>query len=343
MDEAFSCGVDRRYIQLVVNHLEQAHVTLTADDMALLAHDGTAIVKWDSLVCILSRLDRELTSQDPAWAVRLGTVASPDARGVPGSLFLNAGTLGAAFATAVELDPLVQSAYRTRWIEGPETTQIRLERATGTTVENARACEIRFSALLSACSRVSDLPCKPVEVHFTCDPFPLTDMHRNVFGDNIVFNAPFCAMFLDAMTLSRRIPGSCAALFKQLKQQLWSDGGRSSDVIEIATRVRRDVVHALDHGHGASIEAVARRLGTSTRSLQRALAEAGLTYRMLVDRARHERASQLLKDRSHSLLSIALHLGFSDQASFTRACIRWSGLTPKLYRDSLIPPAPMMS
>lgn len=343
MHEPSACGVDRRYIQLVVNHLAQARVALTSDDMALLVDDGTPLVSWDSLVCILDRLNRDLTDHDPSWAVRLGSIAAPDARGLPGSLMLNAGTLGAAFAAAVEFDPLLQSAYTSRWIEGPEMTQIRFERLTSITIVNARAVEIRFAALLAACSRVTDLPCKPVMVHFTCDPFPLSDMHREVFGDNIVFNAPYCAMFLDAVTLSRRIPGACEGLFAQLKQQLWNIGGRAPDAVEIATRVRLDVASALNQGHGASIEAVARRLGTSTRSLQRALAEAGLTYRLLVDRARHERASRLLRDRSQSLLSIALHLGFSDQASFTRACIRWSGMTPKLYRDTLIPPAPMAS
>jgi AraC-like DNA-binding protein len=171
-------------------------------------------------------------------------------------------------------------------------------------------------------------------VHLTCAPFALAPAHREIFGDNIVFNAPFSAMFLDTMTVNRAIPGGCHALFKQLRQQLLNKAQRH-DAPAIGDRVSSDIGNALDGGKPVAIDDVAQRLGTSTRSLQRALGAAGLTYRHILDRARRDRAAVLLKERSQTLLSIALTLGFSDQASFGRACLRWSGKPPGHYRDTL--------
>ena len=70
----------------------------------------------------------------------------------------------------------------------------------------------------------------------------------------------------------------------------------------------------------------------SCRSLQRILAGHGLTLRRLLDQVRFERACELLEDDSARLVDIALDLGYSDQAHFTRAFRRWTGETPGAYR-----------
>jgi AraC-like DNA-binding protein len=171
-------------------------------------------------------------------------------------------------------------------------------------------------------------------VHLTCAPFALAPTHRQVFGENIVFNAPFNAMFLDRSTVNRAIPGACPSLFKQLRRQLLSNAQRH-DAPAIGDRVSCDIGNSLECGQPVAIHDVAQRLGTSTRSLQRALGAAGLTYRHILDGARRDRAAVLLKEGSQTLLSIALTLGFSDQASFGRAYLRWSGKPPGHHRDTL--------
>jgi AraC-like DNA-binding protein len=90
----------------------------------------------------------------------------------------------------------------------------------------------------------------------------------------------------------------------------------------VASQVLRELERRLHQG-APPISAVARALGTSSRSLQRALAEAGTSYRELVDHARRCRARALL---AQGLLpaDVALRLGYADLTSFTRAFARWS-------------------
>lgn len=76
------------------------------------------------------------------------------------------------------------------------------------------------------------------------------------------------------------------------------------------------------------VAAVARELATSSRSLQRRLAERNTTFRALVDSARSQRAVALLQ-AGLSLDDIAAQLGFSDERALRRALRRWTGRTAR--------------
>jgi AraC-like DNA-binding protein len=70
----------------------------------------------------------------------------------------------------------------------------------------------------------------------------------------------------------------------------------------------------------------------SVRVLQRRLSEFGLTYSQLVDEVRLELARRLFENSRLNLSDIAQELGYSDAAHFTRAFVRWTGVTPSAFR-----------
>jgi AraC-like DNA-binding protein len=78
--------------------------------------------------------------------------------------------------------------------------------------------------------------------------------------------------------------------------------------------------------------AAAEAAGMSVRSLQRRLASEGLTFSQLIDEVRFEMAVPQLRDPDIRLTDIALSLGYSDPAHFTRAFGRWGGVSPSEYR-----------
>lgn len=84
-------------------------------------------------------------------------------------------------------------------------------------------------------------------------------------------------------------------------------------------------------GH-PSIERVAECLGTSTRSLQRDLQLKGVTYSDLVDSVRYELAQSLLRNTTCRISEVSAMLGYTDPSSFSRAFMRWSGVSPRGYR-----------
>jgi AraC-like DNA-binding protein len=82
-------------------------------------------------------------------------------------------------------------------------------------------------------------------------------------------------------------------------------------------------------------ERVAKRLNISARTLQRRLNDWGVTFEELIDEYRRDRAFRLLMRADHSILEIAYSLGYSDPAHFTRAFKRWTGASPRSYRNAI--------
>jgi AraC-like DNA-binding protein len=68
------------------------------------------------------------------------------------------------------------------------------------------------------------------------------------------------------------------------------------------------------------------------RTLQRRLADAGASYERLRERSRFGTATRLLASTDATVLEIALDVGYSDHAHFTRAFRRWTGVPPREFR-----------
>jgi len=83
-----------------------------------------------------------------------------------------------------------------------------------------------------------------------------------------------------------------------------------------------------------SLIKLAIMLDTSPRSLQRKIAEMGLTYRHVLDEARCDSACKLLSGSELKINEVATVLGYDDAGSFTRAFERWMGLSPLAFRNS---------
>ena len=73
----------------------------------------------------------------------------------------------------------------------------------------------------------------------------------------------------------------------------------------------------------------------SVRTFQRRLAEAGWTYKELLDDVRFAEARRAMARPDELLKVVAIDVGFEEQASFTRAFRRWAGLPPREYRLQL--------
>ncbi|MEL0168854.1 MAG: AraC family transcriptional regulator [Pseudomonadaceae bacterium] len=82
-----------------------------------------------------------------------------------------------------------------------------------------------------------------------------------------------------------------------------------------------------------TLEQLANQLHCTTRTLRRHLQRAGCGYQQLLDQLRFQRAKLLLNHEQLPIYAIAEQLGFSETASFRHAFQRWSGTTPRAWRQ----------
>lgn len=100
---------------------------------------------------------------------------------------------------------------------------------------------------------------------------------------------------------------------------------------DVLADVRRVVRLGLPDGP-VPLSAVAARLRTSERTLQRRLSAAGTSWRDVLDGERREVALRHLEDPRSRLVDVALAAGFADASAFGRAFRRWTGEAPAAWR-----------
>lgn len=138
------------------------------------------------------------------------------------------------------------------------------------------------------------------------------------------------AVVFDRAVLERPIPNADATAHHHFAKQVGKLLGRLDEPFAVA--VERNIEESLIRG-GLSQGGVAKRLGMSTRSLQRRLRENGLTYSEVVASTRRSVAARLLGEPDLAIGDIAFALGYEDVRSFNRFFRSWAGVTPKAHRE----------
>jgi AraC-like DNA-binding protein len=91
---------------------------------------------------------------------------------------------------------------------------------------------------------------------------------------------------------------------------------------------------AADPGRGWTVDTLARAAAASPRTLQRRLAQRGLSFTQLLSSARLTGAARLLTVGSMPTAEVGYVCGFADQAHFTRQFKQHTAMTPGLYRNA---------
>jgi AraC-like DNA-binding protein len=136
---------------------------------------------------------------------------------------------------------------------------------------------------------------------------------------------------LSAMDANRSFLTANEAMWQVFEPDLRKRLGELDATASTAQRVRSALLELLPAGQ-SSIDAVARRLAVSKRTLQRRLEEEGGNFRALVNGTREDLARHYLTQTALSPSEIGFLLGFVDPNSFFRAFHDWTGTTPDALR-----------
>ena len=145
------------------------------------------------------------------------------------------------------------------------------------------------------------------------------------------FHCPHNALLVRREDADRPLPMYDPHLVRMLDDQCRAQLQRRQ-LSGVAGQVRQQLLGAA--GLVASLEDVASALAMSSRSLRRKLDQEGTSFRALVEEERRQLALQLLEGSDMKLDELAIHLGYTDTASFTRAVRRWTGQSPGQYRKA---------
>jgi AraC-like DNA-binding protein len=246
---------------------------------------------------------------------------APLAREVRGSP-----TVGSALASA--------SAVSARYCGGQRleiTTHgasVRVQRRFPDSLRRGRrqANDFALQMLIELVRRGAGAGWRPAELHIEGPAPGHAEEIAALSAGSTHFGARADCLVLSPSVLALRLPPTPGS---------GSPGSAPLPDVDFVASVRETIRSLLDLGR-LSVPNVAEAAGTSVRSLQRCLAAEGLRFTRMVDEARFEAASRLLRDSATRITDVSFELGYTDAANFTRAFHRWSGASPQDFRRATL-------
>jgi len=271
-------------------------------------------------------------SGDPFFGLHLGEKVRPATFHIVGYTLMNAANLSDAFEKLNQYQRLISDGGVFQRVPVKKGVWVIYHSRPGSLPFFFHQVDAVLTSILSFSNWVTGNALIPLEVSMKRSAPTDADEYVRVFGVQPSFSSDFDGVLISYDILDLPLLDSdeelCEIHEKHAKQRLSElELIRSlSDRVEFILEK-----HIADPELGRSF--VAMQLGMSEKSLQRRLAEKGLTFQSLHVGVRKRLALDYLSDTTVPLTEIALLLGFSDSSAFYRAFKRWTGCTPGDYRD----------
>lgn len=172
---------------------------------------------------------------------------------------------------------------------------------------------------------------QPVRASLSYSAPSHTHLYERYLGCPVRFNAPISELVYPKSILSAK-PRMAHGLTSKILQETCD---RILGEVKTSTGVSGEVyqIIASTPGHSPSMEAVAKQIGTTVRTLNRKLTTEKTSFTRILDDVRWNLASEYLRSTNLSIDDISELVGFSDAANFRHAFRRWTGSTPARYRS----------
>jgi AraC-like DNA-binding protein len=190
--------------------------------------------------------------------------------------------------------------------------------------------EMQFGIHVSLHRDVMGQDFKPKELHVTYAA-PLTvEQYRDAFSCGVLFDQPSNELAFDAALLDAIPPLgdklTNPAILKMCDKLLEEFELRQG----LSGKVREALLVNL--AEPTPVDAIARHLGQSPRTLRRKLQDEGASIQKLRDELRLQVAIKYLRDTDMTVEEASDALGFNEASNFRRAFARWTNMSPHQFR-----------
>lgn len=161
-----------------------------------------------------------------------------------------------------------------------------------------------------------------------------TSLHELIFRCPIEFDAPHNEFLFERRLLSYRTNGSLKYFKWFLDRYIRSRIRRLPIYDQTMTTMVASAIRSMLGSGLCSSEFVANSLGMSNRKLQRLLSHEATSFSQILDDVRRATAIEILLESDVPISRIAGLLDYSAIAPLTAAFRRWTGVSPRAFRNS---------
>jgi len=271
-------------------------------------------------------------SGDPLIGLALGEPFLPQRYGLYGYALLSAPTARQALSFGAHFGRLTFSFFSLEFsVQGKQAS---FSMADPPPIEQAlidlyldrdiSAAVVAFTALLGR-------PFPKEEIHLAHDGHGRQEDYRDYFGCDLVFSSTPGRLVFSSAFLDDPLPQGDPESSEHFRQQCQMMIARLTSQSHFVDDMRMMILAR--PGYFPDIEYLAEKMSVSVRTLRRRLREEGSSYRELLDEIRFGLARDYLTDTRLPLEEISALLGYSEPGNFSHAFRRWSGRSPRAYRQ----------
>jgi AraC-like DNA-binding protein len=238
-------------------------------------------------------------------------------------------TIGEAMETLAEFYVLHTSMSSVRAVRDEQGMVLTYDLGNASSPGEIQAIELGLANGTRYLRSICGTAWRPVVVQFRHAAPADWTMHKRTFGPSVYFDQDRNAIVLDRDTVMRPVTQLRRTAHRVLEAHLRTERAQMGALWVVNTQT---IIRALLPFADSSLNAIARALATSPRSLQRRLFEAGTTFDELRDQVRQDLAVKHVQQSNLRLTEISEMLGYSQQSAFSRAVKRVRGVTPRQLR-----------
>lgn len=335
-------GKDRYSINLSVSLLSQivrylTHLKIDAGAVfrsagvdPLIMESPDTRISLDTYLAVENAAIR--VTNDTYFGLHIGEFSEVDNWSILGFMMMNCRTLGEAFEKSGRYSAIIGNLIHGRVQIG--FRKIKMILMTPKYVpELPRHCfEAAFSGGVRLMRSLSGKPLSPLEVGFSY-PLPESiDEYRRIFGCPVLFGRKHTYMTLDMSLAKVPVPLPNAAMLEHFENYAKEYLSELEGADKTTRMVTREILSRLDQKK-VNIGSIAADLSMSVRTLQNRLKSEGTVFSELLDETRRRLAEKYLRE-NFTVEDITYLLGFAETSVFRKAFKKWSGMTPKEFREA---------
>jgi len=268
---------------------------------------------------------------DPYLGLHMGEFAEAGSWSILGYMMMNCKTLGEAFEKSARYHRIIGNL-----IEGNAHLKLNKIKVTLATPPHApnmsRHCyESTISSTMRMMRTLTGKEIDPLEVTFIYPEPASRSEYERIFRCPVLFGQKENSFTINLNIIFTPILYANPEMLKYFEnyaQEFLADVEHENEYMRTVTKI---ILSKLDD-EDLSIKKVAKEMAVSVRTLQNRLKEEGVVFSELLTDTRQKLAKKYLQE-DYSVEQITYLLGFSEPSVFRKAFKKWSGVTPRQYRE----------
>lgn len=282
-------------------------------------------LKIDAQATLALVEDAAHRARDPAFGLRMGERRRVSNIGPLAVALRDEPTLQHVLDVLVSHIRLHNEALVIQCLRQGDVVVIRLDLLTEQGRYFRQGTELAMLVALQNISLFMGSQWRPRRICFSHTAPRSLEVHRRIFGVPVEFGHEFNGMVCNSADLHAPNPSADPVMARYAEQFLQSLHGQPRSFED---QVRELILLLMPLGR-CNADVVAQHLGCTRRTVNRRLADAGLSFLRLVDAHRRNMARQYVDEGELTLASIASQLGFSSRSALSRWYRHQFGQSPR--------------